>query len=80
MNVIEKLVIKLIERRYDKMFTAIRGILQGKKTYLVMVGVIVEAVIQYSVDGDLGTLITKIMAALGGITLKAGQARNEIPK
>ena len=62
------------------MFTAIRGILQGKKTYLVMVGLIVEAVIQYSVDGDLGTLVTKIMAALGGITLKAGQARNEIPK
>jgi hypothetical protein len=45
-----------------------------------MVGLIVEAVIQYSVDGDLGTLVTKIMAALGGITLKAGQARNEIPK
>jgi len=78
MNFIEKYIIKLIINKIggSKMFNSIRTLLQGKKTYLICLGLVVEALIQYSADGDLGSCITKILAAFGGITLKAGIARD----
>jgi hypothetical protein len=74
MNWLEKLITKIVINKIggSKMFTQIRALLQNKKTYLLMLGLIIEALVQYSIDGNLGECITKIIAALGGITVKAG--------
>ena len=51
----------------------LREWLKGKKTYLVCVVAILAAVITWA-SGDAGTLNTvkMILAAIGGITLRAG--------
>ena len=52
--------------------------LQGKKTYIVAIGAIVTAVGAYTEGSiDLSQLVAAIFAALGAMTLKAGQTRIE---
>lgn len=75
MNIIQKLIIKLIEGRYKKMFTAIREFLAGKKTYLLAAGMIISALIEYTADGDLSKLISKILEALTISGLRAGVSK-----
>jgi len=75
MNIIEKLTINLIGR--NKMFNSIREMLQGKKTYLSAAALVIEALLQYTVDSNLSDLVTKLIAAAGMCSLKAGQARDK---
>lgn len=78
MNWIEKIILKIAinhiinKEGVKEMISKIRDFLSGKKTYLVMVGLIIEAVVEYTNDGDLGKFINKILIAIGGITLRAG--------
>ncbi len=58
------------------MFENIRKFLEGKKTYLVSIGLIIAALVKYSVDGNLAELITAIFSALGLSTLRSGIAKN----
>lgn len=69
-----KIIIKSIGG--EEMFNKLREFLSGKKTYLVCIGLIIEAVVEYSSDGDIGKLINKILVALGGISIRAGISKN----
>lgn len=54
---------------------ALRNFLSGKKMYLVGFGLILNAVIQYLGDNDLGKLIKGILEGLGVVTAKAAIAK-----
>lgn len=73
--ILYNIVLNYLLRRYKGMLDKIRGMLSGKKTYLVMVGLVIEALIEYAADGDLGKLINRILVALGGVSLRAGVAK-----
>lgn len=64
--------LKIFFKRSTKMFEKIRSVLSGKKTYIVMLMLILEGIVEYINDGDIAKLINKILMALGGITLRAG--------
>ena len=52
--------------------------LQGRKTYIIAFGAIATAVGAYANGAlDLSGLVAAIFAALGAMTLKAGQSRIE---
>ena len=59
---------------------SLREWLKGKKAYLVCLAAILAAVIAWA-SGDSGTLDTvkMILAALGGITLRAGISKAAAP-
>ncbi len=78
-KIILKIIIKQILKKIggEKM-NKIREFLSGKKTYLVCIGLIIEAVIEYIADGDLGQLINKIIIAIGGMSMRAGIKKGEI--
>lgn len=61
----------------SKMFGAIRDALSGKKTYIVCLGLIVQAVIEFIADENAGKLINKILLALGGMSLRAGISKDK---
>ena len=42
----------------------IKLLLAGKKTYLTALGMVVAALIQFSADGDVGTLVNKVIEAV----------------
>lgn len=59
---------------------SLKAWLSGKKTYLVCLAAILAAVIAWT-SGDSGTLDTMkmILAALGGITIRAGISKAAAP-
>ena len=59
---------------------SLRDWLRGKKTYLICLAAILAAVIAWA-SGDAGTLDTAkmILAAFGGITLRAGISKAAAP-
>ena len=65
------------DRGGETMIEKIRNILSGGKTYLVCLSAILVAVIAF-INGELevGQLITAIYAAITGMTLRAGIAKN----
>lgn len=60
--------------RYE-MIERIRLFLAGKKTYLVAIGGIIAALINFSEAGDVGMLILTIMSALGLSGIHAQNSR-----
>jgi len=57
------------------MFEKIRLFLSGKKLYLVAIGMIIGALIQWAGDNDNAALIQKILEALALITGRAAIAK-----
>ena len=53
------------------MFGKIREFLKGKKTYLIAIGLIVEAVVEYTNDNDLIKLIERVLKAIALMTVRA---------
>ena len=57
----------------------VKGWLSGKKTYLVCAAAILAAVIAYSQDQvTLIQLIEAVLAAIGGMTLRAGVTKSAL--
>jgi small-conductance mechanosensitive channel len=70
----------IADRLTWKKETTVQNWLAGKKTYLVMAGALVAALIGYA-DGamSLKELLTAAFAALGTMTMRAGVAKNQPP-
>ena len=60
------LIIKLLPKEAKEMIQKILKVLEGKKTYLFLVGIVIQALLDYMADQDLAKLITTIVLALGG--------------
>jgi hypothetical protein len=81
MNWFKKLFIKYAIDYYarsqggKRMIGKIVTFLSGKKSYLVALGMIIAAVVEYLADQDLGKLINKIMEAIAVCTIRAGIAK-----
>jgi rubrerythrin len=76
-DILRKILISIEERRHKEMFDKIREFLKGKKTYLVAVGLIIEAVVEYTNDNDLAKLVDKILKALALMTVRAAISKVE---
>jgi hypothetical protein len=77
---IPSFIINIFLKSYlgEESMNKIKEVLSGKKTYLVAVGMIIAALVEYTGDGDLGKLINKIIEAIAVITVRAGIAKAEV--
>jgi type IV secretory pathway VirB2 component (pilin) len=81
MNWFKKVFIKYAIDYYARsqggktMIAKIVAFLDGKKAYLVALGMIIAAVIQYLADQDMGKLVNKVMEALALIFVRGAIAK-----
>ena len=71
-----KIIAKRLARKAgkSKMVENIREKLAGKKTYIVALGMLVAAVVQWIADNDLTKLIDNAMKAIAFMTVRAAIA------
>lgn len=74
---LRKVLLRIVIKKLTgggKVIKKIQEFLKGKKTYLSAIAGVVAALIKFSGDGDVGTLIIVVMAALG---FSGNHAQNE---
>lgn len=60
------------------MFNKFKAALSGKKTYLVALGMVVTALVEFAADGDAGKLINRLLEAFAFATARAAIAKAEV--
>ena len=70
-KVIIKILIKLLPKEAKEMIQKMWDFLDGKKTYLIFAGIIIQALTEYVADQDLGKLITTLVLAISGSGARA---------
>lgn len=84
MNWFKKLMLKYAVDYWSRsqggktMIGKIVAFLAGKKSYLVALGIIVAAVIEFVADQDMGKLINKVLEALALIFVRGAIAKTPV--
>lgn len=69
----KKFIIKMLINLFGgkKMIKAFQSFLGGYKTYIAAIGILITAIIEFTNDGDIAKLITRIFEALAAAGIRA---------